>query len=114
MKLQLTYTPQIPAPASAPAAYSAPPGYPSAPAAGGTGVWVDATAGQVPPGAVAGGQDVSGEALYVARAPHEGALIPGKLVASHGCAYIPWGGQEHGKNEYQVSFLLGLFGSTFT
>ncbi|CAG9132283.1 unnamed protein product [Plutella xylostella] len=54
------------------------------------------------PGAVVGGQDCSGEPLYVARAPHEGAIIPGKLVGSHGCAYIPWGGAEHGKSEYQV------------
>ncbi|KAI5639724.1 farnesoic acid 0-methyl transferase domain-containing protein [Phthorimaea operculella] len=97
-------------PPSAPANYTAPPGYPSAeagypqvtPMAGGPGVWVDATGGQLPPGAVVGGQDCSGEQLFVARAKHEGALIPGKFVPSHGCAYVPWGGQEHGKPEYQV------------
>ncbi|CAH2102819.1 unnamed protein product [Euphydryas editha] len=105
-----------PLPPSAPpasAVYSSPPGYPggypgsphvvgAAPGVGGAGVWVDMTSGQVPPGAVVGGQDCSGEPLYVARAQHQGALIPGKLVASHGCAYIPWGGQEHGKPQYQV------------
>ncbi|XP_050671047.1 uncharacterized protein LOC126969565 isoform X2 [Leptidea sinapis] len=93
-----------PPPAAAPL-YNNPPGYPSAPpmGGGGAGVWVTASSGQVPPGAVVGGNDCSGEPLYVARAQHESnAIIPGKLVASHGCAYIPWGGQEHGKAEYQV------------
>ncbi|OWR54240.1 C3 and PZP alpha-2-macroglobulin domain-containing protein 8 [Danaus plexippus plexippus] len=98
----------LPPPPSAPSAaalYSPPPGYPGVapvPGSGASGVWVDATSGLVPPGAVVGGQDCSGEALYVARAQHEGALLPGKLVGSHGCAYVPWGGQEHGKPEYQV------------
>ncbi|XP_072945871.1 uncharacterized protein [Epargyreus clarus] len=96
---------QLPPPPSAPTAaalFSAPPGYPSSAPVGGGLVWVDAYAGNVPPGAVVGGQDCSGEPLYVARAPHEGATLPGKLVGSHGCAYVPWGGQEHGKPEYQV------------
>ncbi|XP_044734516.1 uncharacterized protein LOC123296873 isoform X3 [Chrysoperla carnea] len=81
------------------------PSAPSAPApsGGGSGAvcWVPAKSGEVPPTAVQGGQD-NGEPLYVARAPHEGALIPGKLVASHGVAYVAWGGAEHGKEEYEV------------
>lgn len=105
----------IVAPPSAPVAaplYAAPPGYPGAMPAynaphvmAGAGNWVDASGGQIPPGAVVGGQDCSGEPLYVARAQHEGALIPGKLCASHGCAYVPWGGQEHGKPQYQVCIM---------
>ncbi|XP_063229579.1 uncharacterized protein LOC134534858 isoform X2 [Bacillus rossius redtenbacheri] len=67
---------------------------------GGTATWVDASGGSVPPHAVPGGFD--NEQLYVARAQHEGALIPGKLIPSHGVCYVPWGGQEHGKPEYQV------------
>ncbi|CAG9581153.1 unnamed protein product [Danaus chrysippus] len=101
-KIEVLPPPSAP---SAAALYSPPPGYPGVapvPGSGASGVWVDATSGQVPPGAVVGGQDCSGEALYVARAQHEGALLPGKLVGSHGCAYVPWGGQEHGKPEYQV------------
>ncbi|XP_053617747.1 uncharacterized protein LOC128679486 isoform X2 [Plodia interpunctella] len=93
---------KIEAPPSAPthaALYANPPGYGGP---GGAGVWADSAGGQVPPGAVIGGQDASGEPLYVARAVHEGATVPGKLVASHGCAYVPWGGREHGKPEYQV------------
>lgn len=94
------------APVAAPL-YSTPPGYPGmqAPSGGGSAIWVDASGGQVPPGAVVGGQDCSGEPLYVARAQHEGATLPGKLVPSHGCAYVPWGGLEHGKPQYQVSFV---------
>ncbi|CAK1544511.1 unnamed protein product [Leptosia nina] len=97
---------QQPLPPSAPSAaalYAPPPGYPGgAPPAAGGAVWVDACSGQVPPGAVVGGQDCSGEPLYVARAQHEGAMLPGKLAASHQCAYVPWGGVENGKQQYQV------------
>lgn len=95
-------------PPSAPQAqalYAAPPGYPggvSVNPAGGA-QWVNASGGQVPPGAVPAGNDTSGEPMFVARAQHEGAMLPGKLVPSHGCAYVPWGGAENGKNEYQVS-----------
>lgn len=75
---------------------------PSAPAevSGGSVCWVDASGGMVPPGAVEGGQD--GEPLFVGRAHHEGALLPGKLKASHSVCYVSWGGEEHGKSDYQV------------
>lgn len=74
---------------------------PTAPPSGGAASWVDARGGEIPPNAVPGGFD--NEQLYVGRASHEGALIPGKIVPSHGVCYIAWGGQEHGKEEYQVS-----------
>ncbi|XP_015586335.1 uncharacterized protein LOC107263519 isoform X3 [Cephus cinctus] len=78
------------------------PSAPSAPAAfqAGTACWVDASGGMVPPGAIVGGQD--DEPLYVGRAYHEGALIPGKVKPGHAVCYIPWGGAEHGKSDYQV------------
>jgi hypothetical protein len=63
--------------------------------------WVAASGGQVPEGALKGGED-NGNALFVARAEHEEAVIPGKLLADHGVAYIPWGGEEHGKESYEV------------
>ncbi|CAF4789213.1 unnamed protein product [Pieris macdunnoughi] len=98
-----TAQPLPPSAPSAAALYAPPPGYPGGAApVGGAGIWVDASSGQLPPGAVVGGQDCNGEPIYVVRAQHEGALIPGKLVASHGCAYVPWGGVENGKPEYQV------------
>lgn len=59
---------------------------PSAPVAsllasrGGSGVanWVPVNGGAIPPNAVEGGID--GETLYIGRANHEGALIPGKVT----------------------------------
>lgn len=62
--------------------------------------WVDATGGMVPPGAVEGGKD--DEPLFVGRAHHEGALLPGKVKPSHSVCYVAWGGAEHGKTDYQV------------
>lgn len=72
--------------------------------AGGAATWVPAAAGEVPPNAVPGGID--SEQLFVGRARHEGALLPGKIVPSHGVCYVPWGGGEHGKPEYEVGQLL--------
>lgn len=62
--------------------------------------WCDAAGGVVPPGAVEGGKD--DEPLYVGRAHHEGALLPGKVKPSHSVCYVAWGGGEHGKSDYQV------------
>ena len=62
--------------------------------------WLHAEGGEIPADAVKGGHD--NEDLYVGRARHEGALIPGKIVRSHGVCYVSWGGMEHGKNEYEV------------
>ncbi|XP_020287829.1 uncharacterized protein LOC109856586 isoform X3 [Pseudomyrmex gracilis] len=62
--------------------------------------WCDASGGMVPPGAIEGGND--GEPLFVGRASHEGALIPGKVKPSHSVCYVAWGGEEHGKTDYQV------------
>lgn len=62
--------------------------------------WIPAANGEVPPNAVVGGSD--GEDMYIARAQHEGAIIPGKLVPSHGVAYVAWGGVENPKEEYEV------------
>lgn len=67
---------------------------------GGCATWVDCTHGVVPPNAVQAGFD--GEQLYVGRARHAGDIIPGKVVPSHQVCYIPWGGAEQAKTEYQV------------
>ncbi|XP_018369126.1 PREDICTED: uncharacterized protein LOC108765092 isoform X1 [Trachymyrmex cornetzi] len=78
---------------------------PSAPAEvrgldAGSVCWCDASGGMVPPDAVEGGQDE--EPLFVGRAHHEGALIPGKVKPGHSVCYVAWGGAEHGKTDYQV------------
>nr|ABF72903.1 farnesoic acid O-methyltransferase-like protein-like [Belgica antarctica] len=59
-------------------------------AQGGNAVWVGASGSNIPSGAFVGGHD-NGEGLVVGRAHHEGALIPGKVVPSHGVCYVAWG-----------------------
>lgn len=66
----------------------------------GEGTWIPASGGTVPPNAVPGGFD--SEQLYIGRAAHAGAIIPGKVHPSHGVCYIPWGGSEHAIPEYEV------------
>ncbi|XP_043254889.1 uncharacterized protein LOC122398776 isoform X5 [Colletes gigas] len=74
---------------------------PSAPPAEvGDVIWCGAVGGMVPPNAIEGGRDE--EPLFVGRARHEGALLPGKVKPSHSVCYVAWGGQEHGKSEYEV------------
>ncbi|CAG9581151.1 unnamed protein product [Danaus chrysippus] len=64
--------------------------------------WVAAKDGHAPLGTLMAGFNNYWEPIFVARARHEGALIPGKLIHSHGCAYISWGGHEIKKYEYEV------------
>lgn len=40
--------------------------------------------------------------MYVARAFHGGATIPGKLVPSHRTTYVAWGGKENAEEHYEV------------
>lgn len=44
----------------------------------------------------------SGKDLFVARAQHMGGLIPGKLHVGHSKVYIPFGGEEVSKTQYEV------------
>ncbi|XP_065349442.1 uncharacterized protein LOC135945584 isoform X2 [Cloeon dipterum] len=68
----------------------------------GEACWVPTKAGDdLPEGAVVGGADLECE-LYIARAKHEGALLPGKYVPAHGTTYVAWGGEEHGKEEFEI------------
>lgn len=50
---------------------------------------------------MAGGDD-SGETIYVGRAVQGGDVIPGKVVPSHNCCYVSYGGDEHSHGEYQA------------
>ena len=98
--IRLTATSLFPLPESAPAAGIGG-------GAGGNSCWVPSTGGQVPDGAIVGGQD--GEPIYIARARFNGALIPGKLVPSHGVCYVAWSGTENPVSDYEV--LCGQGGS---
>jgi len=70
--------------------------------------WKNGYRGSVPDGAFAAGYDHSGP-IYSCRAWHEGDHIPGKLVPTLGTAYVPYGGEEHKKDTYEV-----LCGSGFS
>uniref|UniRef100_T1IXB6 Uncharacterized protein n=1 Tax=Strigamia maritima TaxID=126957 RepID=T1IXB6_STRMM len=65
------------------------------------GKWEHSNDGGVPDNAVQAGWDVS-DTIYVGRAHHEGEVIPGKVVPSHGCCYVAFGGEEHKKSQYEV------------
>lgn len=64
--------------------------------------WVPTSNGALPHGAVQGGFCSSGEPLYIGRTFHEGTLTIGKVHPTHGCLYIPYGGEEHCYREYEV------------
>lgn len=58
--------------------------------------------GSVPHNAFVGGHTSSNEALYVAKARIHGEMCVGKVCQSHGCAFMPHGGQEHKVHSYEV------------
>lgn len=64
--------------------------------------WVPCFSGRVPPNAVRTGNTSTGEPLYIGRGRWEGSLTVGKIHSSHGCLYIPFGGQEHRLDSYEV------------
>ncbi|XP_065216224.1 natterin-4-like isoform X2 [Planococcus citri] len=65
--------------------------------------WQFARNGEVPHNAIVAGTTREGEKLYIGRIMHEGSLTPGKIHPSHGCLYIPFGGQEVRHHEYEVA-----------
>lgn len=65
--------------------------------------WINLFSRQsIPDGAVVGGYDIDETPLYVARANHQGDTIPGKHVPNHHIVYVPYGGKEHAKEEYEI------------
>jgi hypothetical protein len=69
---------------------------------GGPVVWVPAQDGAVPPNAVRGGREGSGETLFICRASFEGGIHSGKLrPAFRGCN-ISYARKEHTVHQYQV------------
>lgn len=65
--------------------------------------WVQSNAySGVPTDAVIAGHDIDGATIYVGRAFHEGDMIPAKVIPSKQIAYVPFGGSEIPKYDYQV------------
>ncbi|KAF5400718.1 Natterin-4 [Paragonimus heterotremus] len=59
--------------------------------------WVPDKEGRAPENAIEAGPGV-----YVCRAQHADEYMPGKVIPAHGCAYVCYDGQEHGKTRYEV------------
>jgi len=64
--------------------------------------WLPASGGQVPTGAIEGGRTNSGEKLFIGRTHHQGSHVVGKVHPSHKVIYIPFGGNEVSKPDYEV------------
>ncbi|OQR74200.1 hypothetical protein BIW11_09228 [Tropilaelaps mercedesae] len=74
--------------------------------------WVPTSGSNIPANALYGGNDSSGETLYIGRTRHNEDIVPGKVVPSHQCCYVPWGGEENRHSDYEV--LIAQSESEFT
>ncbi len=68
--------------------------------------WVTASGGNVPEGAVVGGEESSGQKLYICRGHYRDGTHPGKIVGAN-CNF-GWGGKEISLPNYEV--LVGTAG----
>ncbi len=69
---------------------------------GPAGHWKAASNGDIPEGAVIGGQDAQGNTLYIARVNYKGGLQLGMVSPGLGAAVIPYGGKEVSIAQYEV------------
>ncbi len=65
-------------------------------------VWIHASNGDIPSGALEGGRQSNGEVLYIGRAQYKGSLAIGKVYRSHRVLYVPFGGNEVPISQYEV------------
>uniref|UniRef100_A0A1L8DYN2 Putative farnesoic acid 0-methyl transferase n=2 Tax=Nyssomyia neivai TaxID=330878 RepID=A0A1L8DYN2_9DIPT len=68
----------------------------------GGGSWIPVSGDAIPPNALPGGETEEGEPLFIGRANHEGTITVGKVQPSHGCVYIPYGGEELKYDQYEI------------
>ncbi|XP_063546646.1 uncharacterized protein LOC134754317 [Cydia strobilella] len=66
--------------------------------------WVPACLSQrsIPPGALRVGTDVDGDEIYAGRAPHEGDILPAKVIPSKNACYVAHNGEEVLKDQFEV------------
>ncbi|XP_037029774.1 uncharacterized protein LOC119069741 [Bradysia coprophila] len=64
--------------------------------------WIQYSSNQFVPNAIIGGRDHGHIPLYIGRALHGRALIPGKINFEYKTCYIPWGGDEHEKSNFEI------------
>lgn len=48
------------------------------------------------------GTDVDGDEIYAGRAPHEGDILPAKVIPNKNACYVCWGGEEIVKDQFEV------------
>lgn len=56
----------------------------------------------MPDGAILAGHDQDGSPIYIARAWHEGDIIPAKFIPTKNACYIAYNGQEILKDSFEV------------
>ena len=66
------------------------------------GTFVKAAGSEIPENALPAGESEDGETIFIGRAEHDGTITIGKVQASHGVCYIPYGGQELAFQEFEV------------
>ncbi|VDK34018.1 unnamed protein product [Taenia asiatica] len=67
--------------------------------------WIPDCNGDVPKKAIVAGVANDGAPLYICKAPFRGEVCVGKVHEGHSCAYIPYGGEEHSVDNYEVLVL---------
>ena len=72
--------------------------------------WIQSNNGNVPFGAIQGGQTSNGEPLYIGRVWHNGEPCCGKIQPSHQALYIPYGGKEY---TYKQGYEILVFRNRF-
>ena len=65
-------------------------------------VWVPASDGEVPLGAIQGGEQCDGERLFIGRAYYNGSMVIGKVHPGHRTLYVSFDGGEVPINDYEV------------
>lgn len=65
-------------------------------------VWVQASHGSIPTGALAGGKQSDGTNLYIGRGHYNGSMVVGKVHPQHHVLYVSFGGDEHPIHSYEV------------
>ncbi|XP_058453081.1 uncharacterized protein LOC131431406 [Malaya genurostris] len=71
--------------------------------------WVWACNGEVPADAVAADESVGDKQCYIGRAHHQGSVTPGLIFPHRKACCIPWGGDQHEQNIYEVLCTSGEF-----
>jgi len=68
----------------------------------GSGIWIQATANQIPFGAIPGGTGENGSPIFIIRAAVAGGIHPGQLNAQTHRAVVSYGGKELLVREFEV------------